>query len=85
MGIRSALSKPLAKWVVQQQQDWMHRPADAQNRWLKTLIERGKNTAFGRDHHLADVRTVQDFRQAVPVRDYEDLKPYVDADFAGRC
>ena len=77
MGIRSALSKPLAKWVVQQQQDWMHRPADAQNRWLKTLIERGKNTAFGRDHHLADVRTVQDFRQAVPVRDYEDLKPYV--------
>jgi len=77
MGIRSALSKPLAKWVVQQQQDWMHRPADAQNRWLKTLIKRGQNTVFGRDHYLADVQTVQDFRQAVPIRDYEDLKPYV--------
>jgi len=78
MGIRSALSKPLAKWVVQQQQDWMHRPADAQNHWLKTLIKRGQNTVFGRDHHLADVNSVQDFRQAVPIRDYEALKPYVE-------
>ncbi len=56
----------------------MHRPADAQNHWLKTLIKRGQNTVFGRDHHLADVNSVQDFRQAVPIRDYEALKPYVE-------
>ena len=56
----------------------MHRPADAQNHWLKTLIKRGQNTVFGRDHHLADVHSIQDFRQAVPIRDYEALKPYVE-------
>ena len=68
---------------MQQQQDWMHRPADAQSRWLKKLVASGRSTIFGRDHHLADVQTVDDFRQAVPVRDYENLRPYIDQILTG--
>ncbi|AQG80927.1 GH3 auxin-responsive promoter family protein [Spirosoma montaniterrae] len=78
MGIRSVLSKPLAKWVVERQREWMYRPAEAQQRWMQRLIKGGQNTVFGRDHRLTDVRTVEEFRQAVPVRDYEDLKPYIE-------
>ncbi|MBN8824835.1 MULTISPECIES: GH3 auxin-responsive promoter family protein [unclassified Spirosoma] len=78
MGIRSVVSKPLAKWVVERQQDWMFRPAQAQQNWFQKLVEGGKDTVFGRDHRLKDVRTVDEFRQAVPVRDYEDLKPYIE-------
>ena len=78
MGIRSVLSKPLAKWVVERQQSWMYQPADAQQRWFRQLLAGGQNTVFGRDHHLKDVQTVAEFRQAVPVRDYEDLKPYIE-------
>lgn len=78
MGIRSVLSKPLAKWVVQRQQDWMYQPAQAQQRWFQTLVDGGKHTVFGHDHHLKDVQTIADFRQAVPIRDYEDLKPYIE-------
>lgn len=77
MGIRSVLSRPLAQWVVQRQQEWMYQPGAAQNRWLQRLLEAGKNTQFGADHHLKDVQTVEEFRQAVPIRDYEDLKPYI--------
>ncbi len=77
MGIRSVLSKPLARWVVARQQEWMHKPGAAQQRWFEQLVKQGRKTAFGADHRLADVRTVEEFRQAVPVRDYEDLKPYV--------
>ena len=83
MGIRSALSKPLAKWVVERQRRWMHRPAETQQRWFRRLITEGGNTAFGRDHHLGDVRTVDEFRQAVPIRDYEALKPYVERILTG--
>lgn len=83
MGVRSALSKPLAKWVVERQQTWMHRPAETQQRWFRRLIAGGKNTAFGRDHRFSDVRTVEEFRQAVPVRDYEGLKPYVERILTG--
>ena len=83
MGIRSALSKPLAKWVVERQQVWMHRPAETQQRWFKQLMAGGKDTAFGRDHHLGEVQTVDEFRQAVPIRDYEALKPYVERILTG--
>ncbi|GAB3952545.1 GH3 auxin-responsive promoter family protein [Spirosoma harenae] len=78
MGIRSVLSKPLAKWVVERQQAWMYQPIEAQQRWFERLVDTGQNTVFGRDHHLKDVRTIEEFRQAVPVRDYEDLKPYIE-------
>ena len=61
----------------------MHRPAETQQRWFRRLITEGGNTAFGRDHHLGDVRTVDEFRQAVPIRDYEALKPYVERILTG--
>lgn len=77
MGIRSVLSRPLAQWVVQQQQEWMYQPGAAQQRWLQRLLEAGRNTQFGGNHHLRDVQTVEEFRQAVPIRDYEDLRPYI--------
>ncbi|MFD2572480.1 GH3 auxin-responsive promoter family protein [Spirosoma soli] len=83
MGIRSVVSKPLAKWVVERQREWMYQPADAQQRWFKRLVDGGRTTIFGRDHHFKDVETVSDFQQAVPVRDYEDLKPYIEQILAG--
>ncbi|GAB3268331.1 GH3 auxin-responsive promoter family protein [Larkinella harenae] len=78
MGIRSVLSKPLAQFVVQRQQEWMHRPGETQQRWFRALLDGAQHTAFGRDHRFKDIRTYPEFRQAVPVRDYEDLKPYVE-------
>ena len=77
------LSKPFARWVVKRQQAWMHQPAEAQQRWFKQLITVGKDTAFGHDHRLGDVQTTAEFRQAVPIRDYEGLKPYVDRILTG--
>ena len=61
----------------------MYRPAETQQRWFRQLLTVGKNTAFGRDHRLSNVRTVAEFRQAVPVRDYEGLKPYVERILTG--
>ncbi|GAB3898420.1 GH3 auxin-responsive promoter family protein [Spirosoma agri] len=83
MGIRSVVSKPLAKLVVERQQAWMYQPAEAQQRWLRKLLEGGRNTVFGLNHHFRDIQTVDEFRQAVPIRDYEDLKPYIEQILAG--
>ncbi len=41
-------------------------------------IKDGKNTIFGKDHHLAQVGSHADFIQAVPVRDYEGIKSYIE-------
>ena len=78
MGVRSILSKPLAQFVVGQQQKWMFRAAETQDQLQKKLVQKAKDTVFGRDHFLKDVQTYDDFKQAVPIRDYEDFKPYIE-------
>lgn len=44
---------------------------------LKSLLKTGKNTDFGKDHQLSAVSNHQEFAQAVPLRDYEQFKPYI--------
>jgi len=77
MGTRSILSKPLAAYIAKQKQQWSLQPELSQEKVLKHLLQKGTRTAFGRDHHFADVRTYEDFKQAVPIRDYEGLSPYI--------
>ncbi len=77
MGIRSKLSKPLASYVVARERKWSMQPEVSQEKVLKHLITKGSHTSFGQDHYLKDIRTYEDFKQAVPVRDYEDLAPYI--------
>ncbi|MFN2439377.1 MAG: GH3 auxin-responsive promoter family protein [Chitinophagaceae bacterium] len=45
---------------------------------LKNLLKTGKATQFGVDHHLSDVEGYDGYRQAIPIRDYEQLKPYIE-------
>lgn len=85
MGIRSALSRPLARWIVQRQQEWMNKPIEAQQNWLRRLIVGGAATQFGASHRFRDIQSIADFQQAVPIRDYEDLTPYIEQAVAGQA
>ncbi|MHA4737263.1 GH3 auxin-responsive promoter family protein [Dyadobacter sp. MSC1_007] len=78
MGIRSILSKPLARYIVKQQQEWIARSTEVQDKWRSELVRKAAGTQFGKDHFFHDIHSYDDFRQAVPVSDYEDLKPYVE-------
>lgn len=44
---------------------------------LKMLIKVGRTTEFGKQIRLDKVSNYGEFRQAIPVRDYEDMKPYI--------
>ncbi len=44
---------------------------------FKDLIKTGSKTIFGNDHHLGNINTYDEFKQAVPIRDYEAFKPYI--------
>lgn len=83
MGIRSVLSKPFAKWIVADQQKWSMKPGDYQQKVFNKLISKARDTTFGRDHGFADIKTHEDFAKQVPIRDYEELSPYVDKILAG--
>jgi hypothetical protein len=55
-----------------------HDPARVQAELLRRILDRQAATAFGRDHHFADVRTVEDYRRNVPIAPYEYVEPYVE-------
>ena len=45
---------------------------------LDELVRYGAATELGRERGLGGVRTLSELRQAVPVMDYEDYRPYID-------
>src|SRR6185436_8727593 len=49
-----------------------------QERIFKKLVDRAAGTAFGKDHKFSSIHNYDDFKKEVPVRDYEDLKIYID-------
>jgi hypothetical protein len=84
MGIRSLLSKPLAKWVVNDQKKWALNPGKFQSNLFRKLIKSGSKTQFGRDHQFDEIQNHTDFTQRVPIRDYEELKPYINEILKGK-
>ena len=42
------------------------------------LISRGSNTRFGREHNFTSVKTPGDYSRKVTIREYEDMRPYID-------
>jgi len=53
-------------------------PEKAQLDFLKSLLRREAKTAFGREHGFAEIKTRDDYRKRVPIRDYETFRPWVD-------
>jgi hypothetical protein len=58
-------------------------PAETQARVLRTLLARNARTAFGREHGFGAIRTPAEYARAVPQRDYEGFRPYVQRIVAG--
>jgi hypothetical protein len=58
-------------------------PRRAQETRLNVILEQVRKTRFGEASGLDRVRTLEDLRRAVPVRTYEDLRPWMDRVVAG--
>jgi GH3 auxin-responsive promoter len=78
MGIRATLSKPLANLLARQQHKWVFDPEKYQQQIFKNLLKIGSETLFGSDRGFKDISNYDDFKARVPIRDYEDLRPYID-------
>ena len=53
-------------------------PDRAQGEVLAKLLSDNRDTRFGVEHGFSDIRTAAQFRERVPVQDYERLRPYID-------
>lgn len=84
MGIKAFLSKPLAWFTAKKQHYWAMHAADVQEKWLYRIIGQAKYTQFGKDHGFESIKTYEDFKKRVPIRDYEELKPYIQQILEGK-
>lgn len=84
MGIRSFFGKPFARYIANQTRKWSSDPAGSQQKVFDNLIKKGASTKFGRDHNFGQIKNYDDFKANVPIRDYEQLKPYIEEMVAGK-
>lgn len=78
MKIKSLLAKPFASYVYKSIRKGMSTAVADQEAILKDLVKTGRSTEFGKDHQLDKVSTYDEFKAAVPIRDYEQLKGYIE-------
>ena len=55
-------------------------PRAAQLGLLHTILADNAGCAFGRVHGFADIETVEKFQTSVPIRDYEEHRPWIERD-----
>ncbi|WP_434037239.1 GH3 auxin-responsive promoter family protein [Formosa sp. 4Alg 33] len=77
ISIKALLAKPFSKYIHYTVQKWANNPIETQDNVFKNLISEATSTQFGKDHNFQSIKTFEDFVKHVPVRDYEELKPYV--------
>jgi hypothetical protein len=85
MGLKAILSKVFAAWVNQDINRIRKNAVAIQQKTLLQLLNQAKDTAFGKDHNFAQIKTYHDFKKQTPIRDYEELSPYIKRVVAGEA
>jgi hypothetical protein len=83
MGLKVLLGKVFAAWVNRDLDNIRNNALALQEKTFRQLINTAKKTAFGKDHHFEKINNYEDFKKHVPIRDYEELRPYIDRVTAG--
>jgi GH3 auxin-responsive promoter len=78
MKIKSFLAKPFASYIYKGVRKGMTNAIADQGQILKMLLKIGRNTDIGTEANLHNVNIYNEFKQAIPIRDYEQLKPWIE-------
>lgn len=78
MSLKSAIAKPYANAVTKAVMKRALDPVATQAAVLKELVRFAGDTSFGLEHRLHQVTDHAGLVQAVPLRDYEGFKPYIE-------
>ena len=78
MAIKSFLAKPFAGYIYKQVKKGMEHAVEDQQSIFNHLIKTAANTEFGKDHGFETIKTYEDFKKQVPIRDYEAFKTYIE-------
>ncbi len=83
MKLLSPAISRLARLRLGKIEHWMQHPEVTQYEVFKDLIAAGQYTCFGRKYGFENIFSIDDFKSAVPIHEYEDLKPFIERTMQG--
>jgi len=78
MKILSPAISKLARMRLWRIENWTNHPVISQREVLQHLVTSAQHTVFGRKYRFNRLFTVKQFKQAIPVHEYQDLQPYIE-------
>ncbi len=77
-----AFLNSIASWFMKKRMHqidlFMKYPHEVQDEWQYKLVKSAKDTKFGRKHSFSTIDSYQDFKEQIPLQDYETLKPFIE-------
>ena len=67
-----------AHLVKRRNKKWINSPIKWQTNTFKKLIKNGEKTEFGKNHDFENIESYEQYKEKVPIRDYEELRPYIE-------
>ncbi len=77
MSIKSNLALVFARQIKKRVYSWAYNPYKTQDNVFNYLIKNGRATVYGKEHQFEHIKSYKDFKNQVPIHDYEGLKPYI--------
>lgn len=76
MGIKSTVAGMLGRIQTRRIHAQSLKAIYFQEKTRKFLIQKARNTAFGKDHHFEGIQSYEDFCKHIPIRNYEQQRSY---------
>ncbi len=77
MKILSPAISRLARWRHSRIEQWINDPISAQREVLQHLVTTAQYTEIGKKYGFSNLFKIRDFKENVPIHEYEDIKPYI--------
>jgi len=77
-----ALINSVISWIIKKRihqiELFKKYPHEVQSELFKRLISAAKDTEWGKKYDYKSITTVEEYKQRVPVNDYDGFKPYIE-------
>ena len=77
MKLLSPAISRLARLRLWRMEQWVRDPVSEQREILQDLVTSAQYTEIGRKYNFSRLFSIKAFKQAVPIHEYDDLKPYI--------
>src|SRR5690349_22540429 len=78
MPILNSIASWLMKKRMHQIELFVKYPADVQQEWFHSLLRDAADTEYGKKYNFSGIENYRQFKENVPLNDYESLKPWIE-------